>query len=938
MTALNAPFLSPSVVQQVVAERLSKHRRALVALYGTGEAQIVTVAQRGDVEVIPVRSEFELRTVMPDLVDSAPRAFLVPWQGTLPDDLAGRFINSGRIERVDRGAQVAALLGATRAEDETARLVLATYLLRAGNPKPRYSSASQVVSSNTLYEVWLREDWNVPTEGGLAADALLAWAATSARYEEFLAALKDAPEGLHAELETHLSETVGPVALKIWKGWERGQGARLLAFAVLCEALADTDDANARAWLRQKARLIVDLDPRDDVSLFTQTLGRLVRPAFAWLANRDSTIVPRTLRLAEELVDDPDVKPQLIASARLPIAWSLRLAALSDQLEALAAKPTRGTLALVERAWRELERHTLWQEDKTRFVEAVEMAVRLGAWLTLYATAPLEPATSNYGDVDTLGSWYAQEGGFVDWARRRARSLQGSPVTPGAQAVVSAADRLRETLDTRFASALEQWVHAGRPSQNVLPIESVLKRVAARFLEQAPDRTLLVLLMDGMAWAQAVELLPSLASGGRCWGPIAWHNLSPNRVGVGANPTMVAALPTITSVSRAAFFGGKLIKPGDALDTSKDTERFANNKVLHPFCDDGVKPRLLLRGDGHTADGALSQEALHLISATKEQRVVGLVVNAIDASLKGDTQQEHRWDVESIRSLPQIFDAAMNAGRHVLIAADHGHVPADRLKSVGAGDSGGARWRVWRGTSDALQPGERKFSGEGVYVPRGYEGVVLLDHDGLRYGGGAHAGEHGGAALAEIVAPCLLLGYDDPTRTPQDPALAVRGLPIPEWWTRSLPEVVGPTLTHDEPAPRKTPKKASVSEKQLGLQGIATGNEVVAPGSTPPPSNKSQEKLPTLWNSEVLKVRTSDAAMKAKTVVAVHFLLQRPGGAPAAAFASHLEEAPFRIGGLISKLQEILNVDGYEILRFDRTNQQVFLDKPKLEQQFQIKL
>jgi hypothetical protein len=127
----------------------------------------------------------------------------------------------------------------------------------------------------------------------------------------------------------------------------------------------------------------------------------------------------------------------------------------------------------------------------------------------------------------------------------------------------------------------------------------------------------------------------------------------------------------------------------------------------------------------------------------------------------------------------------------------------------------------------------------------------------------------------------------------------------------------------------------------MGLFGQGSAAEVTASTATPtapPASTKPQDQLPALWNSEMLKVRTADAVMKVKTVVAVHFLLQRPGGAPASAFASHLEEAPFRIGGLISKLQEILNVDGYEILRFDRTNQQVFLDKPKLEQQFQIKL
>ena len=933
---MDAPFLTPAAVEKQV-KRLSDRSRSLIAIFGTGTEQTVAIEGRGDVPVVPVRSELELRARLPGFEDSALRVFLVPWYHSLPDDLAGRFVSNGRVYRIDRGAQLAALMGATRTDEAVGKLALAEYLLSRAQTK-RYRSAAQVVSVESLYEIWLSEDWTVPTEGGLASDALLAWAASNGRGDEFVEAMKAAPKELRAELEAHLQERVDRVlAPVIWRAWERGAGLSLLALAVLCEALVGVEDGGVQMWLKSKCRTLGELAADADVPAFAKALGRIVRPALAWLKSHDPTCIGLALRTAEELVDDADIGPHLIHSTRLPHAWERRLHVLSKHLGTVAEERTRPALADAERAWRALESHEFFlREDQRSLIEGAEMALRLAAWLTVYAAAPFEPATASYGDVETLGSWYAQEGGYIDLARRRARAVHDEALRPGAT------DAVRQELDQRFAKALEQWVYAGRPSQNVLPIEAALERVAARFLAQEPSRTLLVLLMDGMAWAQAVELLPSLGEDGRRWGPIAWHSLSGNRMGSGAQLTMLAALPTVTEFSRAAFFAGALPKASETLHTAKDTERFASNKAMHSFCEPGIKSRLLLRGDGHTADGSLSAEALHLIAATKEQRVAALVINAIDSSLHADSQQEQRWRVESIRSLRQILDAARDAGRHILLVADHGHVAADRLKNIGPGDGGGARWRLWRSEGDALQPGERRFSGEGVRVPRGSEAIVLLEHDGVRYGGAPSAGEHGGAALAEVVAPCMLLGYEDEVRSQQDPALAVRGLSVPDWWTRALPHGTPVRLQRSEPVPSKSRGRAkAVPEAQMGLPGVAPEPPPSKPqdSAPPPPSNKPKDLLPAMWNNPILEARTkNDAALRAKTVAAVHFLLERMGAAPLSAFAAHLSEPEFRAGGLISKLQEVVNLDGYSILRFDSANRQVFLDKEKLEQQFQVKL
>ncbi|MEZ4400069.1 MAG: hypothetical protein R3B06_08625 [Kofleriaceae bacterium] len=62
----------------------------------------------------------------------------------------------------------------------------------------------------------------------------------------------------------------------------------------------------------------------------------------------------------------------------------------------------------------------------------------------------------------------------------------------------------------------------------------------------------------------------------------------------------------------------------------------------------------------------------------------------------------------------------------------------------------------------------------------------------------------------------------------------------------------------------------------------------------------------------------------------------RAGVADAASFAAALGEFPARVGGLVAWLQEVLNVDGYPVLRYDRHARQVRLDVDQLAQQFAL--
>lgn len=935
----DVPELQSREIQDELARIYAKPRKRHVhALFGSGIPEQIRVEGAGEFAVVPVRSELELRERMPPLEELDPKlVFLVPWQGAVPLDLSCRF-DSSRVRPLGLDRRLLSLCGAREVED-LRKSPLPKYLLRTGNPVKRYPIASGRITAEALWAAWLAVDWGLPVTGGLARDTLLAWAGTDVRGARFVEALNPAREaaaaGVRDALLAHLAEALPAVGPVLWRAWEQGRGRQLLSVALYCESLWSNQDPSISMWLGERLKPFLVPEEAAQRAEIARALGETAPLAFRWLEGRlPAHELDGIFEAADAQVDEPVVREALSSSDRLPCAWALRLDRLGKLLSRGAETPSIEAVAEAAGALQQLESHVAFQKSgQTQAVKRGEMAVRLLAWLAARPDQKLEIGDTDYADTIALGQWYAEEGGFVDWARRWARGSSDSALGVGAQAIVERVDRERAELDERFTRSLQRWVAAGRPSNLVVPIDQALKRFGVAFLEQNRERRLLVLLMDGMAWAQAVELLQSLGTRAHGWAPLAWHGMHP--VGKGAYPVMLANLPTVTEVSRSAFFAGKEMPSGSALSTQKDPERFRDNKALQPFCDEALGPRLLLRGEGHTLDGSASSEALSLIAETK-RGVVGVVVNAIDASLKGDSQQAHQWTVDSIRSLSALLEAARSAGRSVLLVADHGHVPADRLRTLSAPGQAGARWRPWLGDGDAIQAGELKFTGSGVYAPKGAQGAVLLATEALRYGAAAHAGEHGGATLAEVVAPCVLIGWDEAgPEALVDKALKPRPAYVPDWWHFAVRPAVEVPRT---PTPPSVKKKKGVSEAQLGLPLPGEPPPMPAVAVAPSQAAKVDGPLAVFARCEMLAARAPNAAEREQVTQAVGLLLSRGGALAAEVFAQHMSMLTYRVEGYVRRFQEILNVDGYLVLRFDPGTRQVFLDKSKLEQQFEVKL
>ena len=84
--------------------------------------------------------------------------------------------------------------------------------------------------------------------------------------------------------------------------------------------------------------------------------------------------------------------------------------------------------------------------------------------------------------------------------------------------------------------------------------------------------------------------------------------------------------------------------------------------------------------------------------ARAKQRIVGVVINAVDDHLDKGDQIDAVWTMQHIRVLEPILAEAGSAGRLVVLLSDHGHM-LDRQTQCREGDDG-LRWscgwgRVW---------------------------------------------------------------------------------------------------------------------------------------------------------------------------------------------------------------------------------------------------
>lgn len=605
-----------------------------------------------------------------------------------------------------------------------------------------------------------------------------------------------------------------------------------------------------------------------------------------------------TLDRADALLRDLRVAEFAHLSDLLPAALDQRMQDFALALSAHVAEPTEANLAQVELQADRVFRHT-WMAAQPPRAERVGMARRLARWLL---TAPRSVAS-----LPSAVAWQSDEGAFVDWARFRL--LGGDEIPELSQAYGACREALiarRNKFAKPFAQALIEW-NANKPSIDgrVVPVESVLEHVLAPIAAAHPT---LLLVMDGLSISIFRELFARSASHG-------WAEMVPSALG---QPLVgVAALPTVTEVSRTSLLCGRLTLGAAAQERSG----FASHAALLAHSRAGAPPRLFHKGD--LADATNLASEVRAAIADPHQRVIGVVYNAVDDHLSGPDQLHQRWTLEDLRLLLPLLREAREARRVVVITADHGHLLEDGTTQM----SNGSESDRWRPGSDSRAPHEVAVSGGRVVTSDGSNTVVCLWGESTRYGGRKN-GYHGGLSAQEVTVPLAVmvpLGMNLPGWTPAPPAQ-------PEWW--ELPPI--PKSKEAKPAIAQPVRPAGRKPTaQVGQPQLFEETELPPAPVSAAPDWISALLSGTIYASQrqlAARVALPDENMRALLTA----LSERGGKLSRAALAQRLSLPEIRLGGMLSAVRRMLNVDQAPVLVIDEAAGTVELNIALLHQQFRV--
>ena len=711
---------------------------------------------------------------------------------------------------------------------------------------------------------------------------LLQWSADAPAMMRFRDVRADVADGV----SSFLTEIAGPAAVPIMAAVRSGHGVDALPLGLLAGVLWPAARAKSPVAVAGRVRL----EPR--VGQLTDREAAALRGAAeAWLDRVHESDVheaQRMLRRAEALAAQIDVTDLLGGSVILPSGFTQRLRAFTAAVRIAVPAGNRAEPVAVAKAQALLSAVAEHRSADLRRVETARMAVRLLRWLSTV-------------DESTPGTLYeallrqVRVDGWVD--RARLDIFAGDPdpqVAEPYQVLHRAVDARRARHDRQFADLLAAATAAEAQPGALLRVEDVLDRVVRPILDR--DRRVLLLVMDGMSTAAATELAESLTRNG------AWLELTPEggqRVGV------LAALPTITEVSRYSLLAGRIAVGTQAQERAAFAHRFPDGRLLH---------KAALRAG---AGSALDSEVTAAL-ADPERGLVAAVVNTIDDALDRSDPGTIVWSDETIVAVRDLLTLAQD--RVVVLVSDHGHVIDRGPEAVQrAQDTSENRWRP-----ATTPPGDGEVLVHGGRVAKAGGRVVLPWREELRYGP-RKAGYHGGAAPAEAVIPLVVLsaGVEDAV-----PGWAGAPVASPDWWREPLAAGEPPVRLSTQ---RRGPARTAPQPDVLFDVDVASA----APETRAPHRPALVENL--LRSDTYAARRRARAPLPDERVAALlGVLLAGNGRATLDTLAAHAGVPAHRIRGSITELMRLLQVEGYPVLTIDPDGQTVKLDTALLVEQFQL--
>ncbi|HBP21510.1 MAG TPA: BREX-2 system phosphatase PglZ, partial [Planctomycetes bacterium] len=729
------------------------------------------------------------------------------------------------------------------------------------------------------------------TEVAPGLSALLVWAQDPTRGGR----LPGEPPEVVQALANRLEPSAGLATSLILAATAAGHGAETVALGLVCTVLThparDHEPDLRAAMVRLEPKLVGRTPSLEEARAWAQAAEALARHEL----RRGSTLGRAWFNQAEALLGELRVEAFAHLSDLLPAGRAQRIAHWGRLLDDALGKKLMRVGPELEAAALAVGDHALSPEEDGR--GGVLMALRLARWLEAREKEGDTPAA----DFQQAARAYAQEGGFVDRARAGVRD-QGHvdalrrPYTT----LLERVETLRTAESRRFGELLASWAEVPPNQAGLLVVERLLDAVVAPL---AKDARVLLAVLDGMSYAVYRELQESLARH-------HWIELEPEERA--PRGPVIAAFPTITTISRSSLFCGKLAKGTGGVEQkgfAQHTGLVAASKAKKP-------PVLFLKGakkgskDVPLVDprglGLSKQvsDALH----DPQQQVVGLVVNAVDDHLSKGDQAFPPSTVETIKPLEDLLQAARASGRVVILTSDHGHI-LDWGMEYQRDATGGERFRANDGN-----PADDEVVVRGPRVAESMGGEVILPwSEGRRYAK-KHHGYHGGASPQEVLIP---LGVYTADQVPEGWTEAAGGRPA--WWTG---------VTELPPAPVRVPMPVTPKEK---------ADFPLFQDTTPPPAEEDSTWIDRLFASPAYKEQAERAgrgAPREQHVRAFLAALADREKLTRDALLARVGVPGHRFGPVLASLRRVLNIDGYPVLSLEEDT--VVLDLPLLLTQFEL--
>jgi hypothetical protein len=890
--------LSSQQLRTIVEDKWQRDQEALaVGLHvstswaGPSEVEL----EFGKARVVRADTVFRVREALRNAERDKGRVILLTklQQAELGHDVVARLARS-RLFAIDHWASLCALFKAKELDRSICDPAIAQALIEYAPPDGYPPVPAGILDGGTVWRAISRHVFDMgESEPDLVS--LLLWTTIRSASSRYLKVSQE----LKTSLRDWLVGNLGAAAESILRFIDSGAGADALALAVVCEVVfGDGKDTPLEA---AAARMEQYHSNKPIPPSIGRCLATVATDAIADLDRReDSQNTLPHLQRADALIRQFRCEHLAYRSRLTLLGFEQRLARFGARVRATIDKPSEEAIRGCERLQSEITEHRLAKLGRKQDqISRTRMALRLVRWLA----RPLITLRSFSEFVLN----YRQELAYVDWARESiSRGEEIPEVSEAYQHLDMVVLERREHFNRLFARSLADLTSSGSDSPEVLTVEDVIPKVLFKTVE-AGNRVLLIVL-DGMSWAVCHELLDDIRQE-------HWFLASLNESTAPPQP-VIATIPSVTHLSRTSLLSGK-IESGDA---AVEKRNFESNPHLKHCCDSRYPPVLFHKREvTEGARGAMSDDVGKAILEL-HNRVVGVVINAIDDRLATAQQIRDDWTINRISPLGSLLKLARDSGRVVILASDHGHVwhrPDARTVPM---ETGG-RWRPKR---QDLADDEISISGRRVRDGAGGNIITVPWSERVFYGRQQN-GYHGGATPQEMICPLVLL---------KDRSSAYSGLfdceyPKPDWWS---PAPIRTVVSSEAPALVETtsPKRRPTLFDNLREE---------------PEEAKSPTAAPRVWITKLLasqvyksqKEQVRRHAPEDNIVRQTLTVLEASGGIMTPAAFSNASGIPAaRLDGLIARTQRLLNVDGYEILTLNRIENKIELNLAKLKRQFDL--